>query len=338
MTMNMDKVDKQVKCDYTLADLEGNMPLAQAIERRMKDSEFSCGGMLPLRGSLIDELRMVKEKLKDRNLLAHQFFDKVQLLRDLTSAKGTNDDTRPSSLALMLANLFGETPTEKVNEQPQDPFATTPRQFDEKLAIPSHPQWSRSATINATIKDRFKITMTVWNGSQKCPFHKDEDKRYHGYEYGDRDYLIENLVTGKAMVVSDLAAHMAGAHGFFEDSPFGYYSFPMELAADILEINPGKDYKSIKNTITCHVTRGMFQFGGIPGAEFSPEMRIFSSDEMNVYEQVAADGTVTKNFEMLKDGTCLYEGVVFEGKRGLYHNVQVAEVKKLDVESSLAII
>ena len=60
----------------------------------------------------------------------------------------------------------------------------------------------------------YSIAEVEWNGSQACPFQHPEDKRYHGYEYGCRDYVFTNP-NGDKMALSDLSYHMIKNHGFF---------------------------------------------------------------------------------------------------------------------------
>ncbi len=109
-----------------------------------------------------------------------------------------------------------------------DPFKSLPA-FDG--------EWSSKTRMEIALfceGKTYRIAEVEWNGSQVCPFQHPDDKRYHGYEYGCRDYVFTNP-NGDKMALSDLSYHMIKNHGFFGgDSP--YRVDPLKLV-NFFEIN-----------------------------------------------------------------------------------------------------
>lgn len=90
-------------------------------------------------------------------------------------------------------------------------------------------QWSlktRSCSLIIKNNSLHYVGEIVWNGSQECPFKHPDDKCYHGYEYGDRDYIIDIPVLDgeksrdQMIIVSDLVLHMIREHDFWGSGVF----------------------------------------------------------------------------------------------------------------------
>jgi len=129
------------------------------------------------------------------------------------------------------------------------------------------------------------------------------------------------------MVISDLAAHMAGAHGYFETSPYGHYSFPLEKAARVLDIRPGHDYSRKTTVEKRYVTKGETVIS--TSMNMDKGTPIFKSDQLEVFKDNKGI-----NFNILQKKP-VYEGVVAIGQVGMNYDVRIEDVTFLDVESSL---
>lgn len=86
----------------------------------------------------------------------------------------------------------------------------------------------------------FKI---VWGGAEKCPFQSKLDTRYHGYEYGDKDWIFLNRDTLKAIHIGDLLFHQITKHHFFQSSTSSYRVDPITLI-DFFGLKHGVSYKT----------------------------------------------------------------------------------------------
>lgn len=81
----------------------------------------------------------------------------------------------------------------------------------------------------------------VWGGSERCPFQSECDKEYHGYEYGDKDYIFINN-TGEYLHIGSLLFHQITAHHFFQDAT-SKFRVDIEKLVRFFNINPNTDYK-----------------------------------------------------------------------------------------------
>lgn len=88
----------------------------------------------------------------------------------------------------------------------------------------------------------YVVAEVVWNGAQKCPFQHQDDTKYHGYEYGDRDYIVTAPGFGEdgrpqdlVQAVSDLSLHMIEKHRFWGS---GKYRIDPIKFANLLGIGP----------------------------------------------------------------------------------------------------
>lgn len=90
----------------------------------------------------------------------------------------------------------------------------------------------------------------VWGGSERCSFQSPADERYHGYEYGDRDWFFmkakvlhkEEVKPGDLFHIGDLLFHSIAKHHFFE-SVQGLYRVDPTRLIDFFGVQPGRSYK-----------------------------------------------------------------------------------------------
>ena len=92
----------------------------------------------------------------------------------------------------------------------EDPFKKLPEYNSE---------WSEKTRMQMKISDpetykEYVVAEIEWNGSHRCPFQHADDKAYHGYEYGCRDYIVTNAA-GEHLAISELSQHMIDRHDFF---------------------------------------------------------------------------------------------------------------------------
>lgn len=317
------------ECDYTLSDLKVKPHYTTKVETRMKDASFSTGKMIHDEMSLLDEMSASEALLAAMGITRQQISDKINLLKHLAMTLGDEDQSILSGeekMILFVSNMKQPIVTDDA------PLAATPRFPGVPVRIPTDPHWKRAETTVWTYRNRFRITVSVWNGSQTCPFQKSQDKTYHGYDYGDRDILVENLMNNTQIMISDLAAHMVEAHGYFERSPFGHYDIPVEKLIDVLDIKLGQSYQPFGDHIgvwrhNCMVNQNMF--------EFESKDIIYSTEEFVVFRQV--DGGIT--IYAMKDANGMFDGCRFRGRKGIYYMYeQKAIAYEIDVEKSLQIL
>jgi hypothetical protein len=89
----------------------------------------------------------------------------------------------------------------------------------------------------------FVVFRVVWGGAETCPFQSKLDKRYHGYEYGDRDWIFLNRNTLKAIHIGDLLFHQITKHHFFQ-SPTSTYRVDPTTLINFFSLAPGVSYKT----------------------------------------------------------------------------------------------
>jgi hypothetical protein len=83
----------------------------------------------------------------------------------------------------------------------------------------------------------------VWGGAETCPFQSKLDKRYHGYEYGDKDWIFLNRNTLKTIHIGDLLFHQITKHHFFQ-SPTSTYRVDPYTLINFFGLVPGVSYKT----------------------------------------------------------------------------------------------
>jgi len=66
-------------------------------------------------------------------------------------------------------------------------------------------------------------TSIEWMGAEQCPFQSLDDRKYHGHEYGCRDWLFINIDTNKSLFVGDLLFHEIAKHHFFQSLESDYH-------------------------------------------------------------------------------------------------------------------
>ena len=94
------------------------------------------------------------------------------------------------------------------------------------------------------IEGKYKIYILCYNGAQKCPFqNKEKDKRYHGYEYGDRDISITNILNDEEITFNTLLLHMIEKHHFFE-SPLSSHRLDPDKVIKFFDLKSNIDYKT----------------------------------------------------------------------------------------------
>ena len=116
-----------------------------------------------------------------------------------------------------------------------------------KLKLPNFPPstWSGKQFLNelphidcgwvmvdqqqAIVDEHFRVSRVIWMGAQLCPFQLQNDHTYYGYVYGNRDFVIENLISKEIIAISSLTLHMISAHFCFQASKHPYRLHPKKL-------------------------------------------------------------------------------------------------------------
>ncbi len=91
--------------------------------------------------------------------------------------------------------------------------------------------WCRRSTDTNEIVlngQHLRITRFVWGGAETCPIEKYFDNSYHGYERGDRDWFITNLVNKEQIWVPDLTISQIGMFGFAHGKSDPYRVDPVQ--------------------------------------------------------------------------------------------------------------
>lgn len=101
------------------------------------------------------------------------------------------------------------------------------------------------------IEGKYKIEIVCYNGAQKCPFQNNEkDKNYHGYEYGDRDITITNILNDDEITFNTLLLHMIKKHHFFE-SPLSSHRLDPDKVIKFFDLKSNINYKSEYKSYNC---------------------------------------------------------------------------------------
>jgi hypothetical protein len=94
------------------------------------------------------------------------------------------------------------------------------------------------------IEGKFKVDSVCYNGAQKCPFQNNKkDERYHGYEYGNEDITISNILNEEKITFNTLLLHMINKHHFFE-SPLSSHRLDPGKVIEFFDLKSGIDYKT----------------------------------------------------------------------------------------------
>ncbi len=83
---------------------------------------------------------------------------------------------------------------------------------------------------------RLKISCVVWMGAEQCPIERYFSTDYHGYERGNKDWLITNLNNGQKLRVPDLLPSQVGMFGFCQ-SPSSAYRLDLEKYIRFFDLN-----------------------------------------------------------------------------------------------------
>ena len=222
----------------TLTELHRDPFVTFQIEARMRDPEFSTGGMIT------PDLDMLEAMEKDAYYLRQNNFDKIQILSRVF-------------LLHTLAKAFGKrinwncaSPTHLRNKQIGCVDPRLPRVTGAPLQTPIHPHWTiASNPVFAILGGKFQVEIVTWTSTQQCPFDIIQDRLGKRCSRGFRDLHIHNMHLNKGVVLSETAVHMAGQHGYFEKSLNGHYNLDVANLIEVLDIKPGQNYDTINKVI-----------------------------------------------------------------------------------------
>lgn len=93
----------------------------------------------------------------------------------------------------------------------------------------------------SSLRDKYKVYIRIYNGSQRSPFQHDDDKNYYGYQSGDCDIYIEFDDGEKPLKFGHLLLDMIRYNGFFEGPGVPYRLDPSKII-DFFNIQPNVDY------------------------------------------------------------------------------------------------
>lgn len=85
------------------------------------------------------------------------------------------------------------------------------------------------------------VQCVVCVGAETCPFQSPNDKKYHGYEYGDRDWIFLNPTNHQIIHIGDLLFHQIIKHHFFQ-SPQSPYRVDPEYLIKFFNLQPYVNY------------------------------------------------------------------------------------------------
>jgi hypothetical protein len=106
--------------------------------------------------------------------------------------------------------------------------------------------WSLWLQEECTLNElQYRVSRVTWGGAQQCPFQSPSDKCYYGYEYGGKDFVIEDLVTKRSVAISSLTLHMIENHNFFQ-RPGSLYRLEPRVLVDVLFRKDKRQQRCIK--------------------------------------------------------------------------------------------
>lgn len=101
------------------------------------------------------------------------------------------------------------------------------------------------------IEGKFAISSICYNRSQRCPFqNKEKDNRYHGYEYGNQDITIVNILNNQKITINTLLLHMIYKHHFCE-SPLSFHRLDPAKSIEFFDLKSNIDYTPEYKTYNC---------------------------------------------------------------------------------------
>lgn len=77
--------------------------------------------------------------------------------------------------------------------------------------------------------DQFIVALIGWGGAETCPFQSQLDKKYHGYEYGESDWIFIKTNTNETIHIGDLLFHQINVHEFFQSPSSPYRVEPKKI-------------------------------------------------------------------------------------------------------------
>ena len=263
-------IDTDFKCDRKITTIE-DKELEQIISL-MKGKELSETTFLGPKDDLQEIIDSDQKAMADHHLTKDLILDSFgKLLKkmresvrnkserggDMTTGFVRHIDDSGNKMTAMMKNLFEGGLLEKIRQENRRGVQiinmndTGAQQWSPGLPDPfvclpvKNPQWSSSYRRCALVphqKVPYVVAEIVWNGCQRCPFQDPEDKKYHGYEYGDRDYLIiapgfDDDVRPRDWIqaISDLSLHMITNHDFWGK---GLFRIDPIRFANILGVGP----------------------------------------------------------------------------------------------------
>lgn len=211
---------------------------------------------------LIDEIKSKPSYLRDHFLTRRQFEERVQSDWQLLIKKDMDDlkvvfgpETVPEVKIRQIGDLlksigrYTRATASKSHMPMMDGLASViPGFTTKKVEFETDwkrmlyykngwcPQYTNETTINFNNQTLLCFVVS-WGGSEKCPFQSDEDKGYHGYDYGADDVIITNKTNGKILKYSSLLPHMM-KHHYFAEGPLTQYRVDWQDVLDVFGCIP----------------------------------------------------------------------------------------------------
>jgi hypothetical protein len=188
-----------------------------AIERRMRDPQFSQSRFLGCGESLVERIKSDAATLCELDISHGQLADQLEAIvregRRLREAKVLTPEYRLRQQARCLRLVQGEDVSRLIQEEHED-----------------------SAVI---VDERFWVAEAAFDGSQACPFeYKRDGETIRSCGWASVDFEIRNTRSGSTICLSELLVHMIRDHQFFEGEGLPYRLDPRGLA-ETLELAVG---------------------------------------------------------------------------------------------------
>lgn len=187
------------------------------IELNMYPKKCSNSGFLKNNEQLMDVILKDKKTLEKQNITYKQIVDRLTTLTNkyyrLIKLKESHEETK---YKLIRGKTIGEWKKIYCIE------------YGEGLQL---------------VENKFLISAITYMGAQECPFQSQNDKEYHGFDYGDTDFTIVNLNNNKKIWFNTLLIHMIDKHSFFEGN-VAHRLDPINII-NTIELYPNINYEPI---------------------------------------------------------------------------------------------
>jgi hypothetical protein len=238
---------KKMECNRDFKDI------SQEELDTIEKSLYPVIDLLPENYKQLDHLGKIKAVygIKDDGLISHAgFLKQGEKLRDIYQ-KDMESLNRHQITTDQIADLLTSFMKKFNNERKLEGQTSSEERSIIKKTIeklngnpfshyPMHPDLCCSDIAVLQIDGRYVVFYRYFMGSQTCPFQHPDDKSYHGYNYGCRDYYVYDTEKEEGFGFGCLLPHMIREHQFFEGSV--PYRVDPEQIIRLFEMKPGVDY------------------------------------------------------------------------------------------------